>query len=857
MAERAFGRFTAWPRRDVTKIMTETPTPLSPEALDAALNALLADYPTAFVAAINADGVFVPMPPSVPLAGQQVLKARSMFDLVVSEDCGRVISTWERARETGGATAEVRLALDPGRPAVIHYLDARARHGVYVGIVVGADAAALTGLSEIRPAPPRMARVRKNEVAVFLEVDEATTKILGWTAEEMVGLRSLDFVHPEDQDRAIQSWMGMLSEPGTVQPPARLRHRRADGSWAWFEVTNHNGLADPDRGYVLAEMIDISDEMGAQEALREREEFVEAVLGASEALVIVLDPQGRVERFNGACERVSGYLAAEAVGRVFWDLLLPSDEVEAVRAVFDELQAGVFPNSFENNWLTTAGELRLIHWENTCLTDEGGVVTHVIATGIDITERKKAEEELHHELKLMHVLMENVPAQVYFKDRESRFIRISSNGARTLGLTDPGQAVGKTDFDFFTNEHAQQAYEDEQEIIRTGHPYSGEERETRAGLPDTWVSTTKLPLRDTDERIIGTFGISVDITARRNAEEALRERMRLFSRLAEFSVAMGAILEPERLAGALVEAVNAVVPSDTVVVALLDRGDGRYRVRAVHGLAPGAVGAIIEPGDGTLGRAISERSVILTEPHPRAQYSAALRDYQLRDTSWALGVPLINEDRVLGVISVARADPDATFTQAEREVFALLGSHAALALANANLVQEVSELAIHDGLTGLYNRRHFDAEFDHAIARFKRRAPAGNLAAIMFDLDHFGDFNRLHGHLAGDAVLRLFAGILHERLRSADLVARYGGEEFVAILEDCPLPEVVRVAEEVRRSLEARTVPGPDGQPLRATVSAGCAVIDSADPTREALIGRADVGLFMAKRAGRNQVVAA
>jgi diguanylate cyclase (GGDEF)-like protein len=206
---------------------------------------------------------------------------------------------------------------------------------------------------------------------------------------------------------------------------------------------------------------------------------------------------------------------------------------------------------------------------------------------------------------------------------------------------------------------------------------------------------------------------------------------------------------------------------------------------------------------------------------------------------------------------VARAEADATFTQAEIEVFALLGSHAALALANAYLAEEVSALAIHDGLTGLYNRRHFDAEFDLAVARFRRRVPAGNLAAIMFDLDHFGNFNRQHGHLAGDAVLRLFAGVLHERLRSADLVARYGGEEFIVILEDCGLPEVVRVAEEVRRGLEARTVPSADGQPLHATVSAGCAVIDPADPTREALIGRADAALFMAKRAGRNRVISA
>jgi diguanylate cyclase (GGDEF)-like protein/PAS domain S-box-containing protein len=837
--------------------MEGKPAPLGPAALDAALNALLADYPTAFVAAINADGVFVPMPASLSLTGQQVLRARSMLDFVVSEDRERVISTWERARETGASSAQVRLELDPSRPAVIHYVDARARHGVYVGVVVGGDAASLTGLPQVQAAPPRMARARKNEVAVFLEVDEATRKILGWTAADMVGVRSLDFIHPEDQDRAIESWMQMLSEPRIVQPPARLRHRRSDGSWTWFEVTNHNHLADPDSGYVLAEMIDISDEMAAHEALRERERFVEAVLGATEALVLVLDPKGRVERFNGACERLSGYGAADILGRPLWDVLLPPDETEVVRAEFDNLRAGAFPNSLENNWLTAAGDLRLIHWENTCLTGEGGVVTHVIATGIDITERKKVDEELNHELRLMHALMENLPIQLYFKDRESRFISISNAGAKTLGLSDPGQAIGKTDFDFFTDEHAQQAYEDEREIIRTGQAHTTEEKETRTGLPDIWVSTTKLPLRDTDERIIGTFGISVGITDRRKAEEALRERARVFAALAEFAAAVNAIREPALLAAALVDAVGAVVPVDTVVIIMLDRGDGLYRVSAVRGLVPGAVGAIIEPGDGHTGRAISERAMVLTEPHPRAQSNAALRDYLVHETTWAVGVPLIHEDTVLGVISVGRFEADAPFTPAEIEVFTLLGAHAALALANAYLVEEVSALAIHDGLTGLYNRRHFDAEFDHAIARYKRRSPAGSLAAIMFDLDHFGNFNRQHGHLAGDAVLRLFAGVLRERLRSADLVARYGGEEFVAVLEDSALPEVVRVAEEVRRNLEARTVLGAAGQPLYATVSAGCAVIDPADPTREALIGRADAALFMAKRAGRNRVISA
>ena len=709
-------------------------------------------------------------------------------------------------------------------------------------------------------------RLRFGHISDAVFATDATNRITHWTdsAERLFGYSSAEAVG-RPFDELLPCRMAQTSDQGefliTLESGRTWRGRGTvrvrDGREIWLESMVEPIMAD---GRLLGSVSvarDVTATVEAQQKLADEERFVEAVLGGTEALVVVLDPQGRLVRFNGACERLSGYRTAEIVGRPLWDVVIPSAEAEDVRAAVADLQAGAFPNSHENHWLTRTGELRLISWENTCLTDDRGAVTHVIATGIDVTERKQAEEALRHEQYLMHALMENIPSQMYFKDHESRFTRISNAQARTLGLSDPGQAVGMTDFDFFTNEHAQQAYEDEREVIRTGRTFSSEEKETRAGLPDRWVSTTKLPLRDADERIVGTYGISTDITDRRNAEEALRDRVRQFTALAEFAAAVNAIREPGRLAAALVDAASAVVPSDTVVITMLDRGDGRYRVRYARGLGPGAVGVIIQPGEGTAGRAITERTVILREHKPGDQYSAALRDYQLRDTSWALGVPLINEDTVLGVISVGRFDTDTIFTQAEIEVFGLLGSHAALALASAYLVEDVSALAIHDALTGLYNRRHFDAALDLAIARFKRNAPAGSLAAIMFDLDHFGAFNKHHGHLAGDALLRLFGEILRDRLRSADIVARYGGEEFVAILENCGLPEAARLADEVRGELEARSVPGADGRPLCATVSAGCAVLYASDPTREALLGRADAGLYMAKEAGRNRVVTA
>jgi PAS domain S-box-containing protein len=137
-------------------------------------------------------------------------------------------------------------------------------------------------------------------------------------------------------------------------------------------------------------------------------------------------------------------------------------------------------------------------------------------------QRQRAEELLPLERFLFETLMDNIPDSIYFKDRASRFTRINKALAQRFGLQDdPSQAVGRTDFDFFAEEHARQAYADEQAVIRTGQPIVGkEEKETWPDGGETWVSTTKMPLVDNDGCIVGTFGMSRDISERKRAEAA-------------------------------------------------------------------------------------------------------------------------------------------------------------------------------------------------------------------------------------------------------------------------------------------------------------------------------------------------
>jgi PAS domain S-box len=137
-------------------------------------------------------------------------------------------------------------------------------------------------------------------------------------------------------------------------------------------------------------------------------------------------------------------------------------------------------------------------------------------------ERKQDLETLDKEQYLMRTLMDNLPDHIYFKDLESRFIRVNIAQSKFLGLNDCDKAIGKSDYDFFTEAHARMAYDDEQTIIQTGQSMTKEERLVLANSPDSWVYATKLPIRNKEGKIIGTFGISREITERKLAEEEIK-----------------------------------------------------------------------------------------------------------------------------------------------------------------------------------------------------------------------------------------------------------------------------------------------------------------------------------------------
>ncbi len=151
---------------------------------------------------------------------------------------------------------------------------------------------------------------------------------------------------------------------------------------------------------LLAVTRDVSQRREAEEELRKERDFIAKVLDIVGAMVLVLDRTGKIVRFNHACEEVSGYAAAEVLGKYVWDFLIPPEQIPGTRKTFADLTAGMFPSRYENCWVTKDGKRKLIAWSNTALLNGSNEVEYVIPTGIDLSERAKLEEQLRHSQKM-------------------------------------------------------------------------------------------------------------------------------------------------------------------------------------------------------------------------------------------------------------------------------------------------------------------------------------------------------------------------------------------------------------------------------------------------------------------------
>jgi PAS domain S-box-containing protein len=380
----------------------------------------------------------------------------------------------------------------------------------------------------------------------IVDVNTSACEMLSYTREEILKLFQSDIFAPDDTV-LVPSRLEDLRDGKVVLSERRFKSK--DGRIIPVEI---RAIMSSDGSHFQGIARDITERKREEEALRNAEENYRNIFENSVEGIFQTSPDGHYLIANPALARIYGFPSSDELIAAMTDLnrqfyVDPNRRLEFVQW----MEKNPKISGFESKVYRKDGSTIWVSENARAVRDDRGSLLYYEGTTEDITARRQAEEglrEAHDNLELqiqertamlaranglLQALMDHIPDHIYFKDVNGHFVRNSKSQANLLGLGDPSEVVGKTDFDFFP--HAQRSFAEEQEVIRSGTPIV--DLEEFVIWPDgrqNWVSTTKMPWRDQDGKILGVFGISRDITERKQAEYVLEKaKVELENKVAE------------------------------------------------------------------------------------------------------------------------------------------------------------------------------------------------------------------------------------------------------------------------------------------------------------------------------------
>lgn len=565
--------------------------------------------------------------------------------------------------------------------------------------------------------------------------NNAIRKMLGYTTEELNHISVRDF-YVSSSDRT--QLLSLTNELGSVRDfETTFRHKNGNAVSVLIntDIIDFNGTAN----VLLTSIRDISYMKRVEIDLKKERDFSNAILNTAASLIVVLDHEGTITRFNRACEQMTGYLANEIIGTHVWetDFFDPPMSSEKI----DKLLSDDYPNIYDTIVVSKSGARHTVSWTFAAILNNEDHMDFIIATGIDVSERQKAEDELQRANKQL--------------------------ASRVQALKERTQEMN------LLNEMGEQ------------------------------------------------------LQSCQNIEEACKISVQYIKLICPLSSGALYIIKDSRN---LAESVGTW-------------GDNSYSDPVFEPLSCWA----IRRG----------RRHLIDERHP----GLLCGHVHGPENGQYLCVPLSVNGIAIGVLHLNHiaAQTDGTqeaeqYTDHKTQIVNMLAEHIALALSNLKLKESLRQQSIRDALTGLFNRRYMEETLQRELSRAEREdKPVG---VIMFDIDHFKQFNDLSGHDAGDALLRELGVFLNKSVRGGDIVCRYGGEEFLAVLPGADIENARMRAEELRLGVKDMLVYHL-GKPLaKCTISLGIAAFPENARDSETLIKAADTALYRAKNEGRDRVVA-
>ncbi|MFS8969186.1 PAS domain S-box protein [Synechococcus sp. 'PEA 65AY6A-5F PE A'] len=430
----------------------------------------------------------------------------------------------------------------------------------------------------------------------------------------------------------------------------------------------------------------------AERSLKQERDFTNAVIDTAGVLVVVLDPEGHILRFNRAAEQLSGYSLAEVKGRLLWDLgLIPPEDVPGVKQAFEQLKGNhsLFLNRHENFWRTKQGALRLISWSNTALINAAGEVEFVMGTGIDITDRKLAELALRESEERYRDLFENATDLIQSVDAEGHFLYVNRAWKETLGY-DEAQVYQMTLFDILhpdCREHCQALF---QKLLAGEKLERVETAFLTASGETVWVEGN-VNCRFEDGVMVATRGIFRNITEQKKAAEELERQNRRAQLLANLSLKIRESLDIAEILETAVTEIQALLKADRVLVYRFQPdGSGIISNEKTQPGIPSLAGEVIEDpcfqekyaqlySQGRV-RVVSDVESEGLEPC----YLELLQKMQVRAN---LVVPLFLEQQLWGLLLAHQCSGPRQWQPFEMELLSQLANQIGIALTQAALLE--------------------------------------------------------------------------------------------------------------------------------------------------------------------------
>ncbi len=341
----------------------------------------------------------------------------------------------------------------------------------------------------------------------ILEANQKSCELLGYAWDELMQL-SLKDILPASTDWS--QLIGEISSKGGIN--FETENIRKDGTHVPVDIST--SLFEMEgRPVMLALIQDITERKKAEKKLRESEQKYRGLFECTTDGIMVLDARGEILDINGWALELFGFEREDMIGNNFLSMgLLTPKSLSIVVKQFEELLSDKIARKHETEIRDKNGNILSTELSSFFLLRKDNEVVNFVVIVRDISDRKQAEIKLATEHELLQTLMDNIPDSIYFKDEENRFIMVNKAKAAHSNV-EPEDMVGKTDFDFLPEDEARRAFEDDKELVRTGkYIISKVEKLTGVDGSERWVSVTKVPRFDGEGNVIGTMGVSRDVT---------------------------------------------------------------------------------------------------------------------------------------------------------------------------------------------------------------------------------------------------------------------------------------------------------------------------------------------------------